>query len=66
MASNKPRQAEAIPFKSWDPETPEIIVREKKIKVKTSAGPNFNAKLAKIPAKRIREIFEIKSATQDE
>jgi hypothetical protein len=34
--------------------------------VKSSADPNFKAKLARNPANKIREILEIKSATQEE
>ena len=54
-----------MPLINWLPETPAIMVSEKTIKVKSSAEPKRSAKVASIPAKRISEILDIKSATQD-
>ena len=66
VASNKPKHAEIRPRAKLSPATPAIIVNEKRMSAKNSGGPNRNAKDAINPAKKIKAIFETKSAKQEE
>ena len=66
VAKINPRQVDPNPFNRSSPDTPAIMVRENTISVKNSGGPKRNAKLARIPAKKISDRFEMKSAVQEE
>ena len=66
VARISPNIAEPNPFRSWSPDTPAIMVKENKISVYTSGEPKARAKLANIPANKIRDIFEKKSAMHEE
>jgi len=65
VAKSSPSTALKMPLSRLSPDTPAMIVSEKRISVKNSGGPKFSAKEARMPANMISAMFEIRSAVQE-